>query len=60
MNTYKNNPCYKCCDRTGTCHCTCDRYKSWSKEHKKTRDAIHLKKNTRVDLKLSKSQGRKR
>lgn len=35
-------PCYKCADRTVTCHSECEKYKGWRKEleEKKRAEAI--------------------
>lgn len=28
-----NSPCYKCGDRSATCHAECEKYKNWLAEH---------------------------
>lgn len=32
--TKEKNPCYKCGDRTETCHADCKRYDSWRQEYR--------------------------
>lgn len=38
IKLHKENPCYKCEDRSAICHSICERYKTWSDKVVKQRE----------------------
>lgn len=40
----KENPCYKCPDRSAICHSVCERYREWSTKVAESRELIRQRK----------------
>lgn len=38
------SPCYKCNERTSTCHSTCEKYKMWVEQMKVRKRQIEIEK----------------